>query len=82
MKEKKKSEQPNLFGDQDFIFNVLHTELSDINAEIGRNQEGIRKKEERIQSLEDRKAEVNKAIEIVKKQKKELEEAPKKRGKK
>lgn len=80
MKENKKPEQPNLFGDQDFIFNVLHTEHSDINAEIERNQETIRKKKEKILYLEDKKAEVDKAIKIVKRQKKELEAATKKRG--
>lgn len=71
-KEKKKPEQPNLFGDQDFVFNVLQTELSDITEEIVRTQDAIEKKEEKLEKLRDRKEEVEKATKIVAGQKKKL----------
>lgn len=71
-KEKKKPEQPNLFGDQDFVFNVLQTELSDIADEIVKTREAIEKKEEKLEKLHDRKEEVEKATKIVANQKKKL----------
>lgn len=69
-KEKKKMEQPNLFGDQDFVFNVLQTELSDITDEMVKTREAISKKEEKLEKLQDRKEEVEKATKIVAGQKK------------
>lgn len=77
---KSKSEQPNLFGDQDFVYNVLQTELSDIDDEIERTQESIDKKEEKLEKLRERKQEVSKATKIVANQKKELKEKAKKEG--
>jgi len=76
--EKKKPEQPNLFGDQDFVYNVLETDLTDINSSIVRAQDAIDKKKIEIDELQDRKSEVIKAIKIVRKQKKELEKKVKK----
>ena len=69
---KSKSEQPNLFGDQDFVYNVLQTELSDIDDEIKSTQEAIEKKEEKLEKLRVWKEEVDKATKIVANQKKEL----------
>ena len=57
--------QPNLFGDQDFVFNVLQTELTDISAEIEKTQEAIERKKEKLEKLRERKQEVDKAADIV-----------------
>lgn len=68
-KESKKPEQTNLFGDQDFVYNVLQTELSDIAEEMMRTREAISKKEEKLEKLKGRKEEVYKATKIVADQK-------------
>ncbi len=77
---KSKPEQPNLFGDQDFVFNVLQTELTDIDDEMVKTREAIEKKEEKLEKLHVWKEEVSKAAEIVANRKKELKKKTKKEG--
>ncbi|GAI33733.1 unnamed protein product [marine sediment metagenome] len=72
---KSKPEQSDLFGDQDFVYNVLQTELSDISDEIEKTQEAIGKKKEKLEKLRNRKQEVDKAAGIVANQKKEVKDA-------
>ena len=81
LREEAKPDQPNLFGDQDFVFNVLQTELSDVVDEIEKTQEAIDRKEEKLEKLRERKQEVHKAANIVANQKKELEKKARKEGK-
>lgn len=47
-KESKPDEQKTLFGDQDFVFNVLQTKQSGLGFEIKRCEEAIDKKKELI----------------------------------
>jgi len=69
--DKKKPDQANLFGDQDFVYNVLQTDLTDIDSHIESAQKAIEKKKSLIEELRERKQEVEKAVAIVEKQKKE-----------
>jgi chromosome segregation ATPase len=67
-KETKPTEQQNLFGDQDHVFNVLHTRMTDLNSEIEKAFEVIDKKESIIKDLKKEVKETRKAIDIVAKQ--------------
>lgn len=67
-KETKAPDQQSLFGDQDHVFNVLHTRSSDIKDEIEKAFEVIDKKEEVIKDLKKDLKETQKAIDIVAKQ--------------
>ena len=75
---KRDEEQPNLFGDQDFVFNVLQTELTDIDDEMVKTREAIDRKKEKLEKLQERKQEVNKAADIVANQRKEVKKKVKK----
>ena len=75
-KETKPDEQKTLFGDQDFVFNVLQTRQSDLGFEIKRCEEAIDKKKELIKQLDKDKKETEKAIAIVGKQRKDLSAKP------
>lgn len=75
---KSRPQQPNLFGDQDFVFNVLQTELTDIDDEMVKTREAIDRKKEKLEKLQERKQEVNKAADIVANQRKELKKKVKK----
>lgn len=84
VKEKKETEtvkQETLFGDQDFVYNVLQTRQSDLGFEIKRHEEAIDRKKESIQQLEKDKKETEKAIEIVKKQRKGMTFPSQQKGK-
>jgi len=67
-KEKKpQPEQPNLFGDQDFVFNALQEEISGVHSDIERAVDYIDKKKELLQDLRRRKQQLDKAALIVRK---------------
>jgi bisphosphoglycerate-independent phosphoglycerate mutase (AlkP superfamily) len=68
-------EQPNLFGDQDFVFNVLQTEITGIREQIEAAEKSIERKETLIEALEARKQEVEKAAKIIADQKKAMEKS-------
>lgn len=67
-KETKPTEQQNLFGEADHVFNVLHTRLTDLTAEIEKCYDVIDKKEEAVKELKKEVKETKKAIDIVGKQ--------------
>lgn len=67
-KETKPTDQQNLFGEQDHVFNVLHTRLTDLTAEIEKCHDVIEKKEEAIKELKKELKDTRKAIDIVGKQ--------------
>jgi len=71
LKEKKKPqpEQPNLFGDQDFVFSTIQEEISGIHSMIERTMESIDKKKEFLEDLKRRKQQLDKAAAIVRKAK-------------
>jgi len=75
--KKQKSEQSSLFGDQDFVYNVLQTDLTDIDSLIESAQKAIEKKKSQIEELRERKQEVEKAVVIVERQKKEAKKKSK-----
>ena len=77
-KPKPKHEQRNLFGDQDFVFNVLQTDLTDIDAKIENAHTAIDKKKTLIENLKDRKQEVEKAVAIILKQRTAIQKKSKK----
>ena len=66
---KKDGEQPNLFGDQDFVFSTIQEEISGIHSEIERTQESIEKKKELLKDLNRRKQQLDKAALIITKSK-------------
>ena len=61
--------QPNLFGDQDFVFSTIQEEISGIHSEIERTQEAIEKKKELLRDLNRRKQQLDKAALIITKSK-------------
>lgn len=67
--KKDKPDQPNLFGDQDFVFSTLQEEISGIYSEIERAQESIEKKKELLKDLNRRKQQLDKAALIITKSK-------------
>ena len=66
---KRNQEQPNLFGDQDFVFSALQEEISGIFSEIERTQEAIEKKKDLLKELNRRKQQLDKAALIITKSK-------------
>jgi len=60
-KTKKKDDQPNLFGEQDQVYNTIQEEISIIVAAIVSGQEAISKKEDQIADLMERKQKLEKA---------------------
>lgn len=68
-KKKPQPDQPNLFGDQDFVFSALQEEISGIHSDIERAIESIDKKKEALQDLKRRKQQLDKAAVIIKKSK-------------
>ena len=70
---KTKTEQKSLFGDEDFVFNVLHTQLSGVNKSIGSCEKTISKKKSEIIAHNSEKAEIEKALRIVKKKRDALD---------
>jgi len=72
-----KPDQPNLFGDQDFVFSALQEELSVIHSMIERTIESIDKKKELLDDLKRRKQQLDKAAVMVKDAKHFLKEKKK-----
>ncbi len=62
---KKKPDQPNLFGEQDQVYNTIQEEISIIVAAIVAGQEAISKKEDQIADLQERKQRLEKAAGTV-----------------
>lgn len=71
-KEEKDQEQQTLFGETEFVFNALHTELTEVNVDIANTQSSIEKKEKLLGELGERQDKLNKALGIVRKQRNEL----------
>jgi len=61
----KKGDQPNLFGEQDQVYNTIQEEISIIVAAIVAGQEAISKKEDQIADLMERKQKLEKAAVTV-----------------
>lgn len=72
LKDKPKAEQQTLFGETDFVFNALHSELTEVNVDIANTQSSIEKKEKMLGELEERQGKLNRALGIVRKQRNEL----------
>lgn len=62
-------EQPNLFGDQDFVFNAIQEEISGIHSDIERAIDYIDKKRDALADLRRRKNQLDNAALIIRKSK-------------
>lgn len=58
---KKKPDQPNLFGEQDQVYNTIQEEISIIVTQISAGYEAISKKEDQVTDLVERKQKLDKA---------------------
>lgn len=79
-KDETKQGQPNLFGEQDFVFNALQEEISGIHATIERTAEAIDKKKELLEDLKSRKTKLDTAAKIVRESKHLLKKEEKEEG--
>lgn len=80
---KKKPDQPNLFGEQDQVYNTIQEEISIIVAGIVSAQEAISKKEDQVADLMERKQKLEKAaITVAKLRDAKLEKKPGKKEEK
>lgn len=68
-----KTDQKTLFGEQDFVYNVLQTDIADISDDISNSRKKIEKLEKHIKAQEERREEVLKASRIVEKQRRMAE---------
>jgi len=59
--KKKKPDQPNLFGEQDQVYNTIQEEISNLVAAINSALEAISKKEDQVADLIERKRKLDKA---------------------
>lgn len=66
-KESQKGEQKFLFGEVDHLFNTLHVELTALNDEIETVQKSIDNKKDHKSELMERKANLQKSIDYLKK---------------
>ena len=66
---KRNEHQPNLFGDQNFVFNALQEEISGIHSDIERTNDSIDKKKKLLEDLSRRKQQLDKAALIITKSK-------------
>lgn len=73
MAKKNATKQPNLYGDEDKVFNVLEVDVTTIKADIKSKHEKIGKLKEDITTLESWLAEVEEARDIVAKTRKDAE---------
>lgn len=73
MAKKEKAKQPNLYGDEDKVFNVLETQLTALNADIKAKYDKIEKLKGEIKTLETWREEVEDARDIAAKLKKDAE---------
>jgi len=74
MEEKSKEEQKALFGDRDFVYNVLNGQLLNVRSQIKSCDESISRKKTQIKELDKEREKIVKALEIV--GKKPDDEAP------
>jgi len=65
MEEKNKEEQKPLFGDRDFVYNVLNGQLLNVRSQIKSCDESISKKKTQIKELDKEREKIVKALEIV-----------------
>ena len=70
MAKKEAVKQPNLYGDEDKVFNVLETDLLTIKADIKSRHDKIEKLKKEITALEKWQEEVEEARDIVAKTRK------------
>lgn len=76
---KKKPDQPNLFGEQDQVYNTIQEALSTATADIASAQEAISKKEDQIVVLMEWKQKLEKsALTVAKLRDSKLEKKEKK----
>lgn len=68
--EKEAPKQPNLYGEEDKVFNVLETDVTTIKAEIKTKYNKIGKLKAEIKGLENWLVEVTEARDIVAKTRK------------
>ena len=73
MKKKKEEKQPNLYGDEDKVFNVLETDITTIKTDIEAKYSKINKLKENIKTLHVWLKEVEEARNIVAKTRKTAE---------
>ena len=74
MKKKKDTKQPNLYGDEDKVFNVLETDVTMIKGDITAKIDKIDKLKTDIKILTERLEEVTEARDIVAKTRKTAEQ--------
>lgn len=63
--ETKKVEQQPLFGDRDFVYNVLNGQLLNVRSQIKSCDESISRKRTQIKELDKEREKIVKALEIV-----------------
>lgn len=63
--KKKKPDQPNLFGEQDQVYNTIQEEISIVVAAIEAGNEAISKKEDQVADLMERKRKLDLAAVTV-----------------
>lgn len=73
MKKKKEEKQPNLYGDEDKVFNVLETDVTTIKTDIEAKYGKIDKLKKEIKTLYAWLKEVEEARDIVAKKRKTAE---------
>lgn len=73
MKKEKEEKQPNLYGNEDKVFNVLETDVTMIKADIKAKADKIDKLVSDIGVLRERLGEVEEARDIVAKTRKTAE---------
>ncbi len=71
MAKKEAAKQPNLYGDEDKVFNVLEVDVTTIKADIKAKHGKINRLEEEIKAQEKWLAEVEEARDIVAKTRKD-----------
>jgi len=64
-KNEKEKEQPNLFGDADFIYNVVNCHVLDINDEISKLLKSKDKIDEKVKELKEEKSKNLEVLSIV-----------------
>ena len=81
--KEKKPDQPNLFGEQDQVYNTIQEAISTATAAIVSGQEAISKKEDQVADLMEWKQKLEKAaLTVAKRRDAKLTEKGKKKEKK
>ena len=80
--EEKDAEQQNLFGEQDFVYNTIHVQLTDTRAAVKDCTKTIERKEKERKMLREVEAALVKSAAIVKKRRDALKKEEEKDGKK